>query len=59
MKARKTVSHQQLITATIDAVKGHFVPEVKTIKTRIEQLIEQEYMKRDDGGESNVYVYVA
>lgn len=58
MKAKKTVAHQKLITETIDSVKSHFAPEVRTIKERIEQLIEQEYMRRDDE-QDNVYVYVA
>ena len=58
MKARKTVDHKDLVMATTDAVKKHFSPEVRTIKERIEQLIEQEYMRRDEERE-NVYVYVA
>jgi cullin-4 len=58
MKARKTVEHKDLVMATIDAVKAHFAPDVRTIKERVEQLIEQEYMRRDAERE-NVYVYVA
>lgn len=58
MKAKKTMGHQPLITATIDSVKAHFAPDVRMIKERIEQLIEQEYMRRDEDQE-NVYVYVA
>lgn len=58
MKAKKSMKHQPLISATVDAVKAHFAPEVRMIKERIEQLIEQEYMRRDEDQE-NVYVYVA
>lgn len=58
MKAKKTMGHQALVTATIDAVKAHFAPEVRMIKERFEQLIEQEYMRRDEE-QDNVYVYVA
>ncbi|KAH8111451.1 Cullin-domain-containing protein [Phellopilus nigrolimitatus] len=58
MKARKTMSHQALITATVDAVKAHFKPDVSMIKARFEYLIGAEYMKRDED-EQNVYVYVA
>ena len=58
MKAKKTMTHQKLIPETIESVKGHFAPEVRVIKERIEQLIEQEYMRRDDELD-NVYVYVA
>ena len=58
MKAKKTMTHQALITETIDVMKKHFQPDVGMIKTRFEQLIEQEYMRRDDD-EPNKYVYVA
>lgn len=58
MKAKKTMKHQPLIAATIDAVKIHFTPDVKLIKSRFENLIEAEYMRRDEE-EENVYVYVA
>ena len=58
MKAKKTMEHQPLVTATVDAVKKHFAPDVRMIKERIEQLIEQEYMRRDDEVDK-MYVYVA
>lgn len=50
--------HQPLITATIDAVNKHFTPDVRMIKERIERLIEEEYMRRDDEVDG-MYVYVA
>ena len=58
MKAKKTMTHQALINETIDVMKKHFQPDVGMIKTRFEQLIEQEYMRRDDD-EPNKYLYVA
>jgi cullin-4 len=58
MKARKELSYEQLKVATIDAVKSHFVPDVVSIKQRIQVLVEQEYLKRDEE-DMNVYVYVA
>ncbi|KAI5118667.1 hypothetical protein M0805_001040 [Coniferiporia weirii] len=58
MKAKKTLGHQALIAATIDAMKAHFLPEVAMIKSRFDSLIEQEYIRRDEL-EQNVYVYVA
>ncbi|KAL5534761.1 hypothetical protein ACEPAG_1225 [Sanghuangporus baumii] len=58
MKAKKTMTHQALINETVDVMKKHFQPDVGMIKTRFEQLIEQEYMRRDDN-EPNKYVYVA
>lgn len=48
MKAKKEMKYEKLLTATIDAVKNHFTPEVKTIKERIDKLMEQEYVRRDD-----------
>jgi len=58
MKARKELSYEQLKVTTIDAVKSHFVPEVSSIKQRIQVLVEQEYLKRDDE-DMNKYIYVA
>jgi cullin 4 len=58
MKARKELSYEQLKIALIEALKGHFVPEVSTIKQRIQVLVEQEYLKRDEEDMSK-YVYVA
>ena len=58
MKAKKKLGHQALITQVVDTMKKHFHPDVGMIKSRFEQLIEQEYMRRDDD-ERNVYVYVA
>lgn len=58
MKAKKKLGHQVLINEVVDTMKKHFRPDVGMIKSRFEQLIEQEYMRRDDD-ERNVYVYVA
>lgn len=58
MKAKKELTHEALKTQTIDAVKNHFVPEVNVIKQRIDGLVDQEYLKRDDG-DMNKLIYVA
>lgn len=58
MKAKKELSHEQLKNETIDAVKSHFVPEVSVIKQRIDGLVEQEYLRRDEE-DRNLYMYVA
>lgn len=58
MKARKELSYEQLKAATIDAVKSHFVPEVSNIKQRIQGLVEQEYLRRDED-DMNMYIYIA
>ncbi|KAJ7456611.1 Cullin family-domain-containing protein [Mycena latifolia] len=48
MKSKKEMAYEKLVNATVDAVKSHFIPDVKTIKVRIEKLMEQEYVRRDD-----------
>ena len=58
MKAKKELMYEQLKTATIDAVKNHFVPEVSMIKQRIAVLVEQEYLTRDED-DMNKYIYLA
>ena len=58
MKGKKELTYEQLKTATIDAVKNHFVPEVSMIKQRIAVLVEQEYLTRDED-DMNKYIYLA
>ena len=58
MKAKKELPYEQLKTATIEAVKKHFVPDVTGIKQRIDSLVEQDYLTRKEGAMS-VLVYVA
>ena len=58
MKARKEMAYEHLKAATIDAVKGHFVPQVDSIKRRIDALVEGEYLERSED-DRNQYKYVA
>ena len=58
MKAKKEMMHEQLMIATIDAVKSHFVPIVDTIKKRVESLVESEYLKRSENDKER-FIYVA
>ena len=58
MKSKKELMYEQLKTATIEAVKNHFVPEVSMIKQRIAVLVEQEYLARDED-DMNKYIYLA
>ncbi|KAI0651391.1 Cullin-domain-containing protein [Trametes meyenii] len=58
MKGKKELHYEQLKTATIEAVRKHFVPEVGMIKQRIQGLVEQEYLRRDEE-DMNRYIYVA
>ncbi len=47
MKANKTMTYERLKTATIDAVKNHFVPQVDVIKKSVDSLVESDYLARD------------
>ncbi|KAI9450503.1 Cullin-4B [Lactarius psammicola] len=58
MKARKQLTYEQIKTETIEAVRRHFVPDVLSIKQRIDGLVEQEYLRRDDD-DRNMFYYVA
>jgi len=57
MKSRKTLGHQQLLAEVMTQLT-FFKPEVKTVKLRIENLIEREYLERD-ADNSSVYKYLA
>lgn len=57
IKAQKELLYQQLASATVEAVKDHFKPDVGSIKRRIQRLVEQEYLRRDED-DMNEYVYV-
>jgi predicted transcriptional regulator len=57
MKARKKLTHQQLIVSVIDQIKHRFRPNMTEIKVNIEALIEREYIERDK--DINVYKYVS
>lgn len=58
MKAKKEMTLNALTTATVEAVKSHFLPDVHAIKVRIERLVEQEYMARSEK-RKDCLVYVA
>lgn len=59
MKARKTLSHQQLMTETIQILSSRFQPEVAMIKKKIETLIEREYLERGPDPANPSYNYLA
>lgn len=58
MKARKEMTYEQLKTATIDAVKSHFVPQIDVIKKRIDSLVETDYLERSEH-DKNTFKYMA
>ncbi|CAO3666159.1 unnamed protein product [Umbelopsis vinacea] len=56
MKSRQILSHQQLVQEVIDQTRSRFAPSVPMIKKCIEQLLEKQYIDRQD---RDRYVYVA
>ncbi|GAB5592584.1 hypothetical protein Unana1_07484 [Umbelopsis nana] len=56
MKSRQILSHQQLVQEVIDQTRARFAPSVSMIKKCIEQLLEKQYIDRQD---RDRYVYVA
>lgn len=57
MKARKTLSHQQLV-AEVSTQLSFFRPDLKMVKRRIEALIDRDYLARDEDN-SSLYKYLA
>lgn len=57
MKARKTLTHQQLVAEVLTQL-AFFSPTPKVIKKRIEALIDREYLERD-AENTNTYKYLA
>lgn len=58
MKGKKELPFQELVNATVTAVKNHFKPDVAIIKQRIDSLVEQDYLTRKED-DRTVLVYVA
>ena len=58
MKAKQKLAFEQIKTEAIVAVKKRFVPEIKHIKQRVDYLVENEYLKRDED-DKDVFVYLA
>lgn len=58
MKARKQMSHSNLVTEVTEQLRTRFMPSPVIIKKRIEALIEREYLARTDA-DRKTYNYVA
>ncbi|KAI8137354.1 Cullin [Fennellomyces sp. T-0311] len=56
MKSRKALTHVQLVQEIIDQTRSRFTPSVSMIKKCIEQLIEKQFIARE---ERDTYTYVA
>jgi len=48
MKARKTLKHPDLVGEVVKQLRGRFTPKPVDIKKRIANLIELEYLERDE-----------
>ncbi len=57
MKSRKKLEHALLVQEVLNSLRM-FNPNPNQIKTKIEQLIEREYLERD-AEDKNVYRYLA
>lgn len=58
MKQHKTLDHQMLIMEVSKLCNPVFKPEPRAIKSRIEELINREYLQREEGSSSS-YKYLA
>ncbi|KAL6454869.1 LOW QUALITY PROTEIN: Cul3 Cullin-3 [Candida maltosa Xu316] len=58
LKSRQTIKHNDLIEELIKQLSNRFQPSIILIKQIIEDLIDKEYLKRDET-EKNVYTYIA
>lgn len=60
MKQRKELTHQQLMTETIQQLSQRFQPDINMIKRKIEALIDREYLDRGtDESKPAYYIYLA
>ena len=58
-RAKKTLSHENLIVETINQLTSHFKPQVAMLKERIGLLIEREYLERIEDATPAAYKYLA
>jgi cullin 3 len=58
MKARRFLKHQELVLEVTNQLHNRFMPKPSLIKSRIENLIEREYLAREESDRSS-YKYLA
>ncbi|KAL3632033.1 Cullin-1 [Castilleja foliolosa] len=58
MKSRKVLGYQQLVSECIEQLSRIFKPDVNAIKKRIEDLIDREFLERDNDN-PNMFKYLA
>lgn len=58
-RAKKTLSHENLLVETINQLTSHFKPQVSMLKDRIGLLIEREYLERIEDAVPPAYKYLA
>ena len=59
MKARNQLTHQQLVMEVSQSLSSIFKPDARIIKKRIEDLIQRDYLERDEGSGAAGYKYKA
>lgn len=58
MKMRRSIEHKELIGEVVKLTAGRFEPDIKMIKSRIETLIQREYIERSTE-KSDFYNYIS
>ena len=58
MKARKALTHHELVGEVVKQLSRVFKPDMRLIKKQVEHLIEQEYLERDPD-KASAYRYLA
>lgn len=58
LKQAKKLSFDELKMNVTQEVKGYFIPEISLIKSRLDNLMDRNFIKRDDQ-KPDVYIYIA
>lgn len=58
LKSRQQITHSDLVSEILRQLQNRFLPNNAIVKRQLEDLIEKEYLKRDDSNR-NLYHYIA